>query len=77
MIKILQFIFWKMVFPVFFTVAFGLYHAFYPVLWLKKTPRKDFKREYGDFLSDIRLLTFALILISVLFCVYYLGIVIL
>jgi hypothetical protein len=66
MIKIWLFIYEKIIFPVFFTIAFGLYYAFYPALLLK-LPRKDFKKEYNEPFGDIRFLAFILIMIAMAF----------
>jgi hypothetical protein len=60
-----MFLYEKVIFPVFFVIAFGLYHAFYPVLWLK-LPRKDFKKEYDEPFGDIRYIAFILFMITVM-----------
>jgi hypothetical protein len=69
MIRIFFFLYDKIVFPVMFTIAFGLYHAFYPVMWFK-LPRKDFKMEYYKPFGEISMIALILTVLAVAFGMY-------
>jgi hypothetical protein len=74
MIKILLFIYEKAIFPVFFTITFGLYYVFIPILWLK-LPKRDFKKEYNESFGDIRFLAHVLGILAATVCISYVIIV--
>ncbi len=64
MLKILEIVYLRVLRPIFFILAFGLYHAFHATMWLK-TPRMDFKKEYKNPYGDVSGLAFVLCVIFI------------